>query len=427
MPFRASVVTAALLASAAGVLHGAEFERPRTFAIEGARVVRVGAPTLESGTVVIRGGLIEAVGAGVPVPDDAWRIDGKGLTVLPGFFDAMTTLGTPGEKGESNKGPLSRGPQDRPATYTWKLAADDLQLKADDRSSWRIGGFTTPVFAPQGGIFSGQASVIALGEGDARAQVVEPRVALITRLPSQSIGYDGYPNSLLGRIAYIRQVFLDARHYETVWGMYREDPSGLERPRFDHTLEPVVETLAAGRPILYPADSERELRRVLRLAAELELELAAYGGRAAYVPGLADAFADAGLPVLVDVSWPKPPDDPDPDAEPSLETLRFRDRAPSAPSALAAAGVSFAFYASEAKKPEDFLAGVRRAVMAGLEPAAAARALTLGAAEIYGVADRLGSIEPGKIANLVIFEGDWLADKAKPKMVFLDGRLDEAE
>jgi hypothetical protein len=126
--------------------------------------------------------------------------------------------------------------------------------------------------------------------------------------------------------------------------------------------------------------------------------------------------------VLVDLKWPEADKDTDPDAIPSLRTLRFRDRAPSSPAALAKAGVKFAFYSGGIAAPKDILKAAKKSIDAGLSADGALRALTLATAEIFGVADRLGSIENGKIANLIVADGDLFNEKTKIKYVFVDGR-----
>jgi hypothetical protein len=125
--------------------------------------------------------------------------------------------------------------------------------------------------------------------------------------------------------------------------------------------------------------------------------------------------------VLVNLKWPEAEKDADPEDKPTLRTLRFRDRAPSSPAALAKAGVKFAFYSGGITTPKDIVKAAKKSIDAGLAPDAALRALTLSPAEIFGVADRLGSIENGKIANLVIADGDIFEEKTKIKMVFVDG------
>src|SRR6202040_636459 len=128
------------------------------------------------------------------------------------------------------------------------------------------------------------------------------------------------------------------------------------------------------------------------------------------------------LPVLVNLKWPEAEKDADPEDKPSLRTLQFRDRAPSSPGALAKAGVKFAFYSGGISTPKDIVKAAKKSIDAGLAPEAALRALTLSPAEIFGVGDRLGSIEKGKIANLVITDGDLFDEKTNIKYVFVDGR-----
>lgn len=269
----------------------------------------------------------------------------------------------------------------------------------------------------------GQTSIVNLGGERVGEMVVEPRAALATRLPDRREGYRGYPTSLLGRIAYIKQVFLDAQHYRQALNVYAENPSGLRRPEYDRTLEPIAEAIAARRPTLYPANSAVQLRRGIGMKKWIPTRLILYGAHQAYAA--ADDLAAAGVDILVNVKWPEPPKDPDPEAEISLRDLRLRDRAPSSPAKLAEAGVRFAFYAEDAEdaaEPSDILKGVSAAIDNGLSTHDAVRALTLAAAEIFGVDDRLGSLDAGKIANLLITSGDLFDKEVVTKIVFIDGR-----
>jgi imidazolonepropionase-like amidohydrolase len=125
--------------------------------------------------------------------------------------------------------------------------------------------------------------------------------------------------------------------------------------------------------------------------------------------------------VLVSLRWPERSRDADPEEVDALRILEMRERAPSTPAALAKAGVTFAFYTDGTTSARDLLRAVRRAIEAGLSQADAVRAFTLSAAEIYGVADRLGSIDPGKIANLVVTSGELFQEKAHVKHIFVDG------
>lgn len=401
----------------AAVLAGEEPNRPRVFAIENARIVPVSSAPIERGVIVLRDGLIEAVGSSAEIPADAWVIDGLGLTAYPGFIDAMSSLGMPEPKG--NGGPRSSGPQDRPATTPWTTGAEVFQPPKDAVKAWRDGGFTTAALAPRNGIFPGRTSLVSLGDDESR-RIIDPATALIVRLPDGPQGYVGYPASPMGRTAYVRQIFLDARHAAETWAMYNANPAGLERPPFDRTLAPLQQTLSAGRPVLYPADDALHARRALAFEA-LGERIVVYGGRGFHAAGVAAEIAAAGTQVLLDVAWPEAPRDPDPEEEPTLRELERWKRAPESAQALSEAGVAFGLYSSEVRDPKTFLDGVRKAVAAGWPADRAVRALTLDAARIHSADAVLGSLEAGTIANVVLFRGDPFAEKIEPEIVFIDG------
>ena len=405
---------------------------PRCFAIQNARIVPVSGPPIENGTVVVSNGLIKAVGASVAIPPEAFIIDGKGLTVYPGLFDAMTeiapqseapppqaTVTTGGGRPRPVPTEIANGPEDRPLTKPWLVASDELNPKDKRFEAWRDGGFTTALAVPKGGMIQGQGSVINFA-GDHAGDLVIKSPATLDLSMNPGGGFFSFPGSLMGVIAYERQVFIDARWYEQAQSVYSAHPSGLERPKYDRTDVVIGQSLRKKELVLIQANTEVQILRVLRLIKEWDLNAAIYGAQQAY--GVSDALAAAKLPVLVNLNWPERAKYADPDAEQNLRDLRFSDRAPGSPSALAKAGVKFAFYSDGVATPKDALKSVKKAIDAGLAPDAALRALTLTPAEIYGVSDRLGSIETGKIANLVITDGDLFNEKTKVKEVFVDGQ-----
>jgi len=152
----------------------------------------------------------------------------------------------------------------------------------------------------------------------------------------------------------------------------------------------------------------------------LKLNAVLYGGHEAH--RVAALLKKSGVPVLVSLRWPERSRDADHEQVESLRVLEFREMAPSTPAALAREGVRFAFYADGLWSQRELVRAVRRALEAGLSQADAVRAFTLSAAEIYGVADRLGSIEKGKIANLIVTDGELFQEKTRVKYVFIDGR-----
>ena len=163
-----------------------------------------------------------------------------------------------------------------------------------------------------------------------------------------------------------------------------------------------------------------QIERALRFGVEFKTPFVLYGGHAAYET--VSELKAAGVPVILNVKWPAKEKDSDPEEIPSMRTLQLRDKAPTTPAALAAAGVPFAISSEGLDAPKDVVKALKKSIDVGLKPADAIRALTLSAAEIYGMAGRLGSIEKGKIANLTVIKGDLFDDKAKVSMVFIDGK-----
>ena len=403
---------------------------PQYFAIRGAKVVPVSGPPLESATIVISRGLITAIGKDVAIPAEAWVIEGKGLMVYPGLVDAFTDVGIPaaappaGGEGGPRRGAGAqegaRGPEDRPASTPWRSGADEVSLSDKRIETWRNGGFTTVVTAPKGGIFPGQAAVLDLAGEHAGDLVVKSPVAIPVSFQTSGGFGGGFPSSIMGVLAYVHQVWLDTEWSINAQTVYEKNPRSMARPRYDRTEAALADALEDHALVLIPANNAIQLRRGLELVERWKVNGVLYGGQMAYE--VAPEIAAKKLSVLVNLKWPEPEKDADPEDKPSLRTLRFRDRAPSSPAALAKAGVKFAFYSGGITAPKDILKAAKKSIDAGLPTDAALRALTLSAAEIFGVADRLGSLENGKIANLVVTDGDLFEDKTKIKMVFVDGR-----
>jgi hypothetical protein len=420
-------------------------EAPAVIAIRNARIVTVSGPVIAKGTVVVRNGLIEAVGENVTVPPEATVVDGEGLTVYPGLIDALSTVGIPGAapaaaattgRGGRTGGTTtaatpaaaapqarSNGPEDRPQTTSWLLAADEISPTDHRIETVRGSGITTAVTFPTRGIFGGQGAVIDLIAADkAGPMIVESPVGQYIALGRGGFGGGGgggFPGSLMGIIAYIHQVYLDADHYKLLKETYAKNPRGMERPAYDRALEGVLDS----KRILLTANRLVEIDRMIRFAAELKQPTILYGIREGYRPEAAALLKKAGLPVLVSLKWPTPTAGPDTHLEDeSLRQLETYDLAPSAPAVLQKAGVKFALYSDGVDTPRELQRAVKKAIDAGLTRDQALRALTLSPAEIYGVSDRLGSVEKGKIGNLVVTRGDIFDNNTKVEMIIVDGK-----
>jgi hypothetical protein len=423
-----AATASSLLSTAPGLR--AQGGEPRYFAIRNATVVPVSGPRIDNGTVVVSRGIISAIGKDAAIPEEAWVIDGSGLTVYPGLIDAFTDVGlapasvpASAHAGEEDNArpqrPVSRGPEDRPGSTPWRVAADEASLGDKRLENWRDAGFTTVVSAPKGGIFPGQAAVLDLAGERNGDMVVKSPVAIPVSL--HIVGnFASFPGSLMGTLSYVHQVWLDTEWSGKAEAIYEKNPRSVARPRYDRTNSALADALEDHAIVLVPANNPVELRRALGLPELWHVNGVIYGGQASYE--VAGEIASKKLPVLIDLKWPEAEKDSDPDDVPSLRTLRFRDRAPSSPAALAKAGAKLAFYSGGITAPKDILKAAKKSIDAGLSPDAALRALTLSSAEIFGVADRLGSIEKGKIANLVIADGDLFNEKTKIKYVLVDGQ-----
>ncbi len=349
-------------------------DAPGTYALRDAKIVTVSGSIIDHGTIVVRNGLIEAVGADVTPPADAWVIDCKGMTVYPGLIDALSNWGlTPGAApaaaaaggrggGRAQATPTvtaapvatpvvattpSRGPEDRPSNSSWIKAADQLYPTDRNIETARNGGYTTAVAFPTQNIFSGQGSIIDLAGDRAGDMVVVDAVGQHITIGGGrgGGGGGGYPGSLMGIIAYIRQIYLDADHYKLAKSIYASHPQDLQRPAYDRALEGVL----ASPRVLIPANRAVEIERMVHFTQELKLNAVLYGGLEAWRE--TDLLKRTGIPVLVSLKYPERGRDIDPNMEEPLQTLEMRDKAPTAAGALAKAGVKFAFYSDGQSTP----------------------------------------------------------------------------
>src|SRR5262249_12628192 len=210
--------------------------------------------------------------------------------------------------------------------------------------------------------------------------VVKAPVAIPLNLnPAGGFG-SGFPDSKMGVLGYVHQVWLDVDWSTKAEVTYEKNPRGMARPRFDRTSSALADALEDHPVVLVPANSSLELRRALVLVdrwkfTDSKIATALIGGQMAYeVP---EELAAKKIPVIISLKWPVAEKDADPDDVPSLRSLRFRDRAPSSPASLAKAGIKFAFTSDSITAPAEILKAVKKSIDAGLASDAALRALTL--------------------------------------------------
>ena len=408
----------------------------QSVAITNARIVTVSGPTIEKGTVVIRDGLIQAVGAEVRPPADAQIIDGMGLSVYPGFIDSLSAAGLqtrtpqqgggggPGGGGQAAQQAAAQAQQSNsnygPGIRPEVSAVDELRAGESQFDAIRNAGFTSAVTVGRTGIFNGRSAIINLaGESVSGMLLKEPYAEHISFATVQ-----GYPGSLLGTFSALRQMLLDAQRLQDWQKAYAANPRGMKRPDDDKSLEALIPLINRQMPVVFNANTEKEIVRALDLAKEFNLRAVIAGGQESW--RLTDRLKAQNVPVLLSLNFPKRTAAASADADPeNLSTLRFRAEVPKTAGRLSQAGVKFAFQSGGLTAPTDFFSNAGKAVEGGLSKDAAVRAMTLSAAEILDLNDRLGSIEAGKIANLAVVKNDVFASDRFVPFVFVDGKLFE--
>jgi imidazolonepropionase-like amidohydrolase len=415
-----------------------------TWALTNVRIETVTHGVIERGTIVIRDGLIVAVGADVTAPADARVLDLSGRTVFPGLIDLTSSLGLPapptpaggpGGGGGGGGAAAAAAAANQPGQRAYvglepeRLVADELRPTAADIKAARDLGFTVVLSAPARGAFRGRSALVPLRDSVTTREVVRSPVALHLGYQGIGGGFGGgsrYPATLLGVIAYERQKFYDARRQSMLLDRYRTNPRGTPRPPNDEALDALIPVVKGELPVFFAASNENEIRRAIDIAHEFNLKLTIVGAAEGF--RALDVLQAEHRPVIVSVDYPRSTDvtgwqyrnaQRHPSNDSAAADSAGQRVLQGNPAALMRAGVRFAL-ASGGRAP-DFLANVRKAIAAGLPRDSALAAMTIRAAEIAGVAEQLGSIEAGKAANLVVSEGDLLGDSGKVRMVFVDG------
>jgi len=391
------------------------------FAIRNARIVTVSGPDIENGTVVIRDGKIEAVGTNVSVPAGAQTIDGHGLFVYPGMIDAGTNMG------------LVEVPQGANGTVDTSEVGDlnpnaKAIIAVNPHSAHiavtRVEGITNTLTAPTGGLISGQAALINLLGTAPKEMAVVPHAALVINYPRIGGGGGGggfgppqQPANLSEtltanerQLEQIRKMLRDAEAYGRSQDAYAKDKS-LPRPDRNVVLEPLVPYVRGEQPVIFRADREAEIRGAIRFAEEMKLKPIILGGDDAWK--IASLLKEKNVPVILTGVFSLPGREDD-----AYDALYEN------PAKLQQAGVRFCISTGDSGPEVRNLAQYAGMAAAfGLSKADALKSVTLYPAQIMNVADRLGSIETGKMANLVVTDGDLLEIRSRIKYLLIDGRL----
>lgn len=394
--------------------------RAGTFAITNARIVTVSGGVIENGTVVIQDGRIAAVGAAVNIPANAEKIDGKGLSVFPGMIDAGTNLGL------AEIGQGANATMDVAETGTMNANAKAI-IAVNPHSSHvnvtRVNGITTVQTVPAGGLIAGQSAVINLNGSTQGDMAVLPSAGLVINFPRistfggfnpgtgpQAIDFNEAVKRRDAQIDELKKIFKNAENYGRAKDAYAKDKS-LPNPATDLRLEALVPYVRGQRPIFFTAERERDIRAIAKFVPEMKLKGVIAGGQEAW--RVADDLKKNDIAVIYTNIYNLPVRDDD-----------AYDYLFEAPAKLRQAGVRFAIGTGDSGaevRDLPYHAGLAGAF--GLSKEDALKAVTLYPAQILGISDRLGSIDVGKEANIVVADGDILEPRTNIKYVFIGGRM----
>ncbi len=423
----------------------------RTYAITNARIVVAPGQEIPRGTVVLRNGLIEAVGPDVSVPTDAWVLEGDSLVVYAGFIDGLSHVGVPAPRRKENQEPARRrveNPGSPPPELAGLTPDRDVRtlLKADDPAIAKLRriGFTMAHVVPRGRMLPGQGALIFLRGQTPEEMVYQGQVSLFAQLePAQGV----YPATDMAVLARFRQLYREATRRHQHATLYAANPQGLQPPAYDPVHAAFFPVLEGRLPVFFYVEEVLDIHRVLALHRQLNFPL-----RLAGLSGSFDALEQlkaSNIPLFLTLDLPEAPRDTIratqklsddslaarhntylhvssyQDVSAEIENLKARQAKErikyyETAARMHAAGLRFGFSTRDAD-PDKILNNLRTMIKYGLPQEAALAALTIDAARLLGIDKAAGTIEAGKLANLVVTTGPLFEEKTRIRYVFVAG------
>jgi imidazolonepropionase-like amidohydrolase len=388
----------------------------KTFAIRNARIVTVTGPVIENGTVVIAGGKIQAVGKSVSIPAGAKVIDATGLSVYPGMIDAGSVIGLTEISSVSGTVDSAEIGENNANIHV------DVAIHPDTShvAVTRVNGITTALTEPTGGLIAGQSALIDLDGWVPREMVIKAPVAMHINWPTANgrgndFGFGGQRRTSIEarkeqdkQIEALRKILRDAKAYADAKAARGKDPH-LPRQEVDLKLEALIPVITGQMPVVISADEERDIKKAVEFADQLKLKMILSGGVEAYK--VASLLKTKSIPVIIGPVLRMPENEDDP------YDSQFANAG-----ILSKAGVKIAFQSLDSAEARNLPYNVGTAAAFGLAKEEALKAVTIYPAEIFGVADRIGSIEPGKLADIIVTTGDPLEILTQVKHLFIGGR-----
>ncbi len=389
-------------------LAGAQTNREELTAITDVKIVPVVGEDIPQGTIIIRGNKIEAVGAGLSIPAGAKVISGRGLTAYPGMTDAACTLGLY-EIGsiQATIDYRETGRINPQVLATEALRPDSMHIPVA-----RANGITTALVMPSGGLIAGRSGLIQLVGSTPPEMVLKSPVAMHIELPAIARG--GFRRQAAQReegsrlLEEVRNVLDEARFYEKRKIVASKNKL-ISPPDFDEKLEALLPVVHGELPVIISVHSGQDIRAAIKFVQEQKLKAIFSGVSQGWM--VAKEIAAAGIPVIFGSLYELPPS-----WEDGYDAL-YRN-----PGVLRQAGVKIAFSSSSASLAKELPYHAAKAAAFGLDKREALKAVTIYPAEILGVDNLIGSLEKGKLANIVLAEGDILELRTVIRHVFINGK-----
>ncbi len=381
------------------------------YAIRNARIVTVSGETIERGTVLIDAGKITGVGDRVRVPGRTQVIDGRGLTVYPGLFDSVTRLGLT----EVGAIPVTNDYSEMGDAMPHLLAFSAFHVESEHIPVARVDGVTHVLSVPSGGVIPGQAALMHLSGWSPQEMEIDRHGALIFDFPSLLPLRRSFFGSSSARrphseqkkefeekLGKVKELFDKARHYSKA----KESGAAVD---YNKQLEALIPALRGEQPVVISADSSVDIQEAVKFAEEQKLSFLIWGASDAWK--VVDFLKEHDVRVILGARQSLPAREDDP-----IDILY------ETPGILQEKGVRFALATGGSSNVRTLPFEIGNSVSHGLSAEAALRAITLTPAEFFGIADRLGSVETGKVANLVVTDGDILDYRTRIRHVFIQGK-----
>ncbi len=394
-----------------------------TYAIVDCKIIPVSSTPVEKGVIIIRNGLIESIGSSErsDPPEDAEVIKAEGLCAYPGLIDAHTHffLEAPKEERQPAR-TLAAGAQQLPekdwAEQVEIMAFKLLKPKKSDIEELHKAGITTVLVAPEKGIFTGQSVLVNINGEEKEPMVIQNPIALHVNFITER---GRYPSSLMGTMAFLKQSFLDTEYYSSYKSRFWESSLGMKRLSYDPYLEALFPYIVQKKPVFFNCANQEDIKRALRLIKEFKLNGFLTGANEAW--RVADHIKEANVHLLISLDF-KPPS----------TSIYFRkgeeikkkaeeEIYPTNPASLHKQEIPFALTSLGIQKASDIVKNIQKAIKAGLPKDEALKAMTIVPARMLGVSSFMGDLEPGKIANIILTDGQIFDEKTKVKRVFVDG------